>query len=129
VGAARKLVVIVSGLGMTLLIPTVYTTSYFWLVVCFAISTLAYAAFSTMMLNLPADIYPTGSVASVSGMGGTGAGIGTIAATYATGIVSDRYSFEPILIAASIIPVIAMIAVLLLVRNNRAAEQGIVNRL
>jgi ACS family hexuronate transporter-like MFS transporter len=129
VGAARKLVVVASGLGMTLLIPTVYTASYFWLVACFAISTLAYAAFSTMMLNLPADIYPTGSVASVSGMGGTGAGIGTIAATYATGIVSDRYSFEPILIAASIIPVIAMIAVLSLVRNNRAAEQGLVNRI
>src|SRR6266545_1983488 len=29
VGAARKLVVVASGLGMTLLIPTVFTTSYF----------------------------------------------------------------------------------------------------
>lgn len=129
VGAARKLVVVLSGLGMTLLIPTVFTESYFWLVACFAISTLAYAAFSTMLLNLPADIYPTGSVASVSGMGGTGAGIGTIAATYATGVVADRYSFQPILIAASIIPLLAMVAVLVLVRNNRATEEGIVNRI
>jgi len=32
-----------------------------------AISTLAYAAFSTIIRTLPADIYPTGSVASVSG--------------------------------------------------------------
>ncbi|MDX1979480.1 MAG: MFS transporter [Bryobacteraceae bacterium] len=129
VGAARKLVVVLSGTGMTLLIPTVFTESYFWLVACFAISTLAYAAFSTMLLNLPADIYPTGSVASVSGMGGTGAGIGTIAATYATGVVADRYSFQPILIAASIIPLLAMAAVLVLVRNNRATEEGIVNRI
>ena len=82
---------------MTLLIPTVFTDSYTWLVACFAMSTFAYAAFSTMVLNLPADIYPTGSVASVSGMSGTGAGIGTILATYATGVVADRYSFEPIL--------------------------------
>ena len=83
VGNARKLVVLVSGLGMTLLIPTVFTTSYTTLVACFAISTFAYAAFSTMVLNLPADLYPSGSVASVSGMSGTGAGIGTIAATLA----------------------------------------------
>lgn len=127
VGAARKFVVVISGLGMTLLIPTVFTTSYFWLVACFAISTLAYAALSTMVLNLPADIYPTGSVASVSGLSGTGAGIGTITAIYLTGVVSDRYSFEPILIAASLIPLLAVVAVMALVRNNRATEAGVVN--
>ena len=129
VGAARKLVVVITGLGMTLLIPTVFTDSYAWLVACFAMSTLAYAAFSTMVLNLPADIYPTGSVASVSGMSGTGAGIGTILATYATGVVADRYSFEPILIAASLIPLGATLAVVMLVRNNRATDEGIVNRI
>lgn len=129
VGAARKAVVVASGLGMTLLIPTVFTDSFAWLVACFATSTLAYAAFSTMVLNLPADIYPTRSVASVSGLSGTGAGIGTILATYATGIVADRYSFEPILVAASLIPLVAMIAVVLLVRNTRATEAGVVNRI
>ena len=129
VGAARKLVVVVSGLGMTLLIPTVFTSSFFWLVACFAMSTLAYAAFSTMVLNLPADIYPTGSVASVSGMSGTGAGIGTILATYATGIVADRYSFEPILVVASLIPLAATLAVVVLVRNNHATDAGIVSRI
>ena len=127
VGAARKLVIVVCGLGMTLLIPTVYTASYFWLIACFAISTLAYAALSTMVLNLPADIYPTGSVASVSGMSGTGAGIGTITATYLTGVVADRYSFEPILIAASLIPLLAVVAALALVRNNRATQEGVVH--
>jgi MFS transporter, ACS family, hexuronate transporter len=127
VGAARKLVVVICGLGMTLLIPTVFTDSYFWLVACFAISTFAYAAFSTMVLNLPADLYPTGSVASVSGMGGTGAGIGTISATLLIGSVADKYSFEPILIGASLIPLAATVAVLALVRNNEATRAGIVN--
>jgi ACS family hexuronate transporter-like MFS transporter len=127
VGAARKLVVVICALGMTLLIPTAFTSSFHWIVICFAISTLTYAALSTMVLNLPADIYPTGSVASVSGMSGTGAGLGTIAATLMTGVVADRYSFEPILIAASLIPLLAMLAVVTLVRNNRATEEGIVN--
>ena len=127
VGAARKLVVLVSGLGMTLLIPTVFISSYAGLVACFAISTFAYAAFSTMVLNLPADLYPTESVASVSGMSGTGAGIGTICATLMIGRISDRYSFEPILIAASLIPLVATVAVLALVRNTRATERGLVS--
>jgi MFS transporter, ACS family, hexuronate transporter len=127
VGAARKFVVVICALGMTLLIPTAFTSSFYWIVVCFAISTLTYAALSTMVLNLPADIYPTGSVASVSGMSGTGAGMGTIAATYLIGMVADRYSFEPILIVASLIPLLAMLAVLTLVRNNRATQEGIVN--
>jgi MFS transporter, ACS family, aldohexuronate transporter len=127
VGAARKAVVLFGGIGMTLLIPTLYVTSLGWLTACFAISTFAYAALSTMILNLPADIYPTRSVASVSGMSGTAAGIGTIIATYITGWVSDRYSFEPILIGASLVPVIATVAVLALVRNNQATRNGIVS--
>jgi MFS transporter, ACS family, hexuronate transporter len=127
VGNARKLVVLVSGLGMTLLIPTVFTTSYATLVGCFAISTFAYAAFSTMVLNLPADLYPSGSVASVSGMSGTGAGIGTIAATLLIGQVADRWSFEPILVGASLIPLLATVAVLALVRNTKDTERGVIS--
>jgi ACS family hexuronate transporter-like MFS transporter len=127
VGAARKLVVLVSGLGMTLLIPTVFTNSYATLVSCFAISTFAYAAFSTMVLNLPADLYPSGSVASVSGMSGTGAGIGTIAATLLIGQVADRWSFEPILVGASLIPLVATVAVLTLVRNTKETERGLIS--
>jgi ACS family hexuronate transporter-like MFS transporter len=129
VGAARKAVVVFGGIGMTLLIPTIYVTSLGWLTACFAVSTFAYAALSTMILNLPADIYPTKSVASVSGMSGTAAGVGTIIATYVTGAVSDKYSFEPILIAASLVPLVATVAVITLVRNNQATKNGIVSEL
>ena len=129
VGTARKAVVVVSGLGMTLLAATILNDSFAWLVGCFAISTLAYAALSTMILNLPADVYPTHSVASVSGMSGTGAGIGTIIATYLTGRVADSASFEPVLIVASIAPLVAVLAVLTLVKNNAATERGLVNRI
>jgi ACS family hexuronate transporter-like MFS transporter len=129
VGTARKLVVVLGALGMTLLIPTIYVTSLGALAACFAVATFAYAALSTMILNLPADIYPTRSVASVSGMSGTAAGIGTIAATYVTGVVADRYSFEPILMGASLIPLLAMLAVLALVRNNEATRRGVVSEI
>ena len=126
-GRARRLVALISGLGMTTLAATVFFRSFPAMIFCFAIATLAYASFSTVVLNLPADMYRTGSVATVSGMSGTGAGIGTILATYLIGMVSDRFSFEPILIAASLVPLIATAAVLLLVRNGKATEQGLIN--
>ena len=118
---ARKAVVIFGGLGMTLLIPTIFTSSLLALAGLFAISTFAYAAFSTMALVLPSDLYRSESVATVSGMSGTGAGLGTIVSTFLIGYVSDHYSFEPILITASFIPFLGMLLVLILIRPARVA--------
>jgi ACS family hexuronate transporter-like MFS transporter len=117
VGAARKIVILVSGLGMSVLMVSLLFSSLTALTACFAISTCSYAALSTMVLNLPADIYRRDSVATVSGMSGAAAGIGTIAATYLTGAVADRYSFAPILIGASLVPLLAVVVLLSLVRN------------
>lgn len=119
---ARKAVVIFGGLGMTLLIPTVFTSSLLALAGLFAVSTFAYASFSTMALVLPPDLYRSESVATVSGMSGTGAGIGTIISTYLIGYVSDHYSFVPILITASLIPLFGMFLVLFLVRDKQLAR-------
>ena len=120
---ARKFIVLICGLGMTLLIPAIGVTSFFALVSLFAISTFSYAAWSTMALALPADLYPSRSVASVSGMSGTGAGIGTIVSTWLIGWVSDKYSFEPILVGASLVPLVATALVFLLIRNKKAIVQ------
>ncbi len=129
VGAARKAVIVVGGLGMALLIPTAFMNSLGGLVTCFAISTFSYAAVSTMILNLPADIYPSHSVASVSGLSGTAAGIGTIIATFLVGRSADAGSFAPVLIGASLLPLVAVVVVLALVRNTREMEQGRLNRI
>ena len=122
VDRSRKAVCLAGALGMATLAIPVFVNGFFVLVGSLAVSTLAYAAFSTMILTLPADLYPTGSVASVSGMSGTGAGIGTIAATYLTGIVADHYSFGPILVVASIVPIFAAIAILALIRVKERFE-------
>jgi MFS transporter, ACS family, hexuronate transporter len=129
VGRARKAVVIFGGLGMMLLIPTIFTSNLYALTGLFAFSTFAYAAFSTMALVLPSDLFRSESVATVSGMSGTGAGVGTIISTFLIGYVSDRYSFAPILITASLIPLVGMALVLLLVRNRQADDKGILRRI
>jgi MFS transporter, ACS family, hexuronate transporter len=118
--------VAVGGIGMSSLMVSVFVTDLFALTAVFAVATCAYAAASTAVLNLPADIYWSRSVATVSGMGGAAAGAVTICASLLTGVISDRYSFEPILIAASIVPLLAVAAVLVLVRNNDATASGLV---
>lgn len=115
---SRRVVAAVSAVGMSLLGATVFFDGFPLLVGSFAIATLSYAALSTIILALPADLYPSSSVASVSGMSGTGAGIGTIAATYLTGVVSDRYSFQPILLGASAIPLVAGLLLWIFIRDS-----------
>ncbi len=61
-------------------------------------------------------------------MSGTGAGVGTIAATYLTGVVADHYSFAPILVTASLVPLVAALIVLVLVRNTKHSG-GMLNRI
>ena len=77
-----------------------------------------------MALVLPSDLYRSHSVATVSGMSGTGAGLGTIISTYLIGYVADHYSFEPILIVASLIPLVGMILVLILVPPGNQVENA-----
>jgi predicted MFS family arabinose efflux permease len=57
-------------------------------------------------------------------MSGTGAGIGTILSTYAIGKISDHYSFQPILIGAAVVPLVATALVLLLVRSRKARAEA-----
>ena len=134
-GAARKAVVIFGGIGVTLLIPTIFTTNLFLITLLFATATFSYAAFSTIANVLPADLYESGAVATVSGVSGTGAGIGTIIAFLLVGHYSDvrqgltTHAFDPIVIVAGLIPFIGMILVLLLVRNTEATRRGLVRPL
>jgi MFS transporter, ACS family, hexuronate transporter len=124
VGRARKAVVIAGALGMTLLVPTIFVSNLFAIAALFAVATFAYAAFSTMALVLPSDLYKRGSVATVSGLCGSAAGVLTIGSTFIIGRISERYAFTPILIGASIIPVVGAGLVLLLVRTPRPGAPG-----
>jgi ACS family hexuronate transporter-like MFS transporter len=134
-GAARKAPIIYGGIGMTLLIPTIFTTNLYVIAFLFAVVTFTYAGFTTMANVLPSDLFGSRSVASVSGFSGTGAGIGTIVCFKLVGYFSDArqntgtHSFDPIVILAGLVPFVGMILVLLLLRNTEATNQGLVRRI
>lgn len=134
-GHARKAVVVFGGVGMTLLVPTVYTNNPALLATLFAIATFCYAAFSTMTNVLPSDMFYSESVATVSGMGGTAAGLGTVIASLLIGHLSDARSamgtasFDPIVIVAGLVPLAAMGLTLIFARNSKATREGLVRAL
>jgi len=133
-GGARKAVVVFGGVGVTLLIPTIFTTNLYVIAALFAVSTFCYAAFSTIANVLPSDLYPGDAVATVSGLSGTGAGLATIVAFLLIGHYSDQrqaattHAFDPIIVVAGLVPLAGAILVLLLVRNTEATDRGLVRR-
>jgi len=127
VGRARRTVLLIFGPSMLVLVTAAYTSSYVPLILLFAYTTFAYAACSTIFLAFPADVFHTRAVASVSGLSGTGAGIGTLISTYLIGYVTDRYSFRPVILAASVIPCLAVLAMVTLVRARKTPDpEGVV---
>src|SRR5437879_255269 len=134
-GAARKAVVVFGGIGVTLLVPTIFTTNLYLITALFALSTFCYASFSTIANVLPSDLFPSESVATVSGFSGTGSGLATIVAFYLIGHYSDlrqattTHAFDPIVIVAGLVPLAGMILVLLLVRNTEATRRGLVRQI
>jgi ACS family hexuronate transporter-like MFS transporter len=131
-GNARKAPIVLGGVGVCLLIPTIFTTQLWAIALLFAFATFSYACFSTMANVLPSDLYDSESVATVSGLGGAGAGMGTIVAFLLVGRLADVrqamgvHSFDPIVVAAGLIPLVGMLLVLALVRNTRATRLGLV---
>lgn len=127
VGKSRRTVILIFGPSMLLLLLSVTVKSYVLLILLFAWASFAYAAASTMFLSLPADVFHTRAVASVSGLSGSAAGVGTLISTYLIGRITDRFSFEPIIIAASVIPCVATAVFVSMVRARKGPDpQGIV---
>ena len=60
--------------------------------------------------TLPSDFFATRAVASVAGLGGTGAGIGSMIFVFTTGWVVDHFSYTPILVTAALLAPLGTIA-------------------
>ena len=122
VGRARRMVLLICGPSMMILIPAAFLTDYTAVILLFSLATFAYAACSTIFLSFPADVFHNRAVASVSGMSGTGAGIGTLLSTYLIGRVTDRYSFQPVILVASMVPLLATLVLVTMVRARKKPD-------
>lgn len=115
---ARKCICVVSCLPMLAGIPAALVESPFLALtlICFAL--FGYAAWSTMGLTLPSDLFPPDVVGSVTGLSGLGAGAVSTIFTLLIGALVDRFSYVPAFIVAGIMPLLATVSILWLIRGD-----------
>lgn len=123
IGTSRRLILAIFGPSMLVLMLATQTHNLYLLLILFAYATFAYNCCGTMFLTLPTDVFHTRAVGTVMGFAGTSAGIGTLITTQLIGFVSDKQqSFDPIIIAASIIPCAATLFFVTMVRASKKPD-------
>jgi len=116
---ARKWVCVLSSLPILAGIPAATTHNAYWALALISFAVWGYAAWSTMGLTFPSDLFPQDVVASVTGVSGLGAGLAGTLFTLAVGWLVDKFSYFPAFVAAATIPLLATACVLLLIHSPR----------
>lgn len=122
--ASRKCMLCLGAAGMLAGLPAGLTNNAAVSVTFISIATFSYGIWGTMMLTLPTDLFSPRNVGMVSGLSGTGAGIGGIVFTALTGVIVDRLSYQPIFVAAALLPLIGLAAVQILIPKVRFLESA-----
>ncbi|HRH41336.1 MAG TPA: MFS transporter [Pyrinomonadaceae bacterium] len=103
VDKARKVIIGVSCLLMPAGIVAAYTTDAMTALAMISLVLFGFQIWINNVQTLPSDFFPRSAVGSIAGLGGMGAGIGSIIFTYTTGWVVDNFSYTPILVAAGLL--------------------------
>lgn len=103
VNKARKVIIGVSCLLMPAGIVAAYTTDAMTALAMISVVLFGFQVWINNVQTLPSDFFPRSAVGSIAGLGGMGAGIGSIIFTYTTGWVVDNFSYTPILVAAGLL--------------------------
>ncbi len=117
---ARKWVCVVSCLPVIAGIPAARAHNAYVALALIAFAVWGYASWSTMGLTFPSDLFPQDVVASVTGVSGLGAGLAGTAFTLIVGKLVDRFSYYPAFFIAATMPLLATVAVLILLRPRQA---------
>jgi MFS transporter, ACS family, hexuronate transporter len=114
---ARRWVCGVSCIPMLLGMPAASVRSPYAALSLISVAVWGYAAWSTMGLTLPSDLFPRNVVATVTGLSGLAAGLVGALFTLCTGVIVDRFSYNPVFVAAGLLPLAATACVFLLIRS------------
>jgi MFS transporter, ACS family, hexuronate transporter len=103
VDKARKVIIGLSCLLMPAGIVAAYTNDSMMALAMISLVLFGFQVWINNVQTLPSDFFPKSAVGSIAGLGGMGAGIGSIIFTYTTGWVVDNFSYTPILVAAGLL--------------------------
>lgn len=117
---ARKLICVASCVPMMAGVAAAIVSSPYVALTCICVALWGYAAWSTMGLTFPSDLFEQNVVASVTGLSGFGAGMTGTAVTLIAGWLVDHYSYVPAFVFVTALPLLATAAVLVLIRERRS---------
>ena len=123
VNKARKSVMVVSALGATVGIVTVFDTSLAVAITAISLATSFYFCWAVNLHTLPVDFFPPSYVGTVFGFGGTGSGVGTLLVTWLVGFTLDlTHSYRLVFMGIGLLLPIALVVVLLLAGTVRRLD-------
>ena len=119
---ARRTVMITSACMMSGAIFVDQTESLPVVIGLISLAAFAHQSWSTNMLTLPSDLFPSNVVASVSGLSGTGAAVGGMLFMLVTGYLVDHFSYAPVFAMAAVMHPIAAVVLVLVVGRIKQVD-------
>ena len=117
VNNARKVVIGFAALLMPAGIAAAYTPDSMTALILIGVVLFGFQVWINNVQTLPSDFFPSKAVGSVAGLGGTGAGIGSMIFIFLTGWVVDNFSYTPVLVTAGLLAPIGTIVLFALAGN------------
>src|SRR6478672_13339722 len=117
VNASRKAAIAIAAVLMPAGIAAAYTPNAMAALALIGVVLFGFQVWINNVQTLPSDFFPTRAVGSVAGLGGTGAGLGSMIFTFGTGWVVDNFSYTPVLVTAGLLAPIGTIVLFVLAGN------------
>jgi ACS family hexuronate transporter-like MFS transporter len=122
VDRARKAVILVAALLMPAGIVAAFVDNPMTALALIGVVLFGFQVWINNVQTLPSDFFSDKAVASVAGLGGTGAGIGSMIFIFTTGWVVDHFSYVPILVAAGILAPLGTLTLFMLTGPIRRVQ-------
>jgi len=103
VDRSRKLVILIAAFLMPAGILAAFVSDAMVALALIGVVLFGFQVWINNVQTLPSDFFSDKAVASVAGLGGTGAGIGSMIFVFGTGWVVDHFSYVPVLVAAGLL--------------------------
>lgn len=103
VDRARKVVILIAALLMPAGIFAAFAHDAMVALALIGVVLFGFQVWINNVQTLPSDFFSDKAVASVAGLGGTGAGIGSMIFILSTGWVVDHFSYVPVLVVAGVL--------------------------
>jgi ACS family hexuronate transporter-like MFS transporter len=103
VDRSRKLVILIAALLMPAGILAAFAQNAMVALALIGVVLFGFQVWINNVQTLPSDFFSDKAVASVAGLGGTGAGIGSMIFILSTGWVVDHFSYVPVLVTAGLL--------------------------